>query len=125
MKRRHKNKIIFGLVIWIALLPVIIAAAFRCAKIMNQPGRESACTAYAALVIVLMLVHYAVFFWGGSHLAKAKGHSNGLLIVGIIWPVQLIILAILLFAMPDKYARHSKLTANQRQGMRMKHLENE
>jgi hypothetical protein len=74
---------------------------------------SSANRAGALLVVTFLLVQYAVFFWSCSHLAKAKGYSNAVILPGILGPlVQLIIYAIVLFALrdkfPDKFSRTQK-----------------
>ncbi len=116
MKRRHKNKVMIGLVIWSVTLPLAISTGIMWVKLVHHHGRYSACLTMAVLFVVSMLVQYAVFFWGGSHLAAAKGHSSAILAVGIFWPAQVIILALLLFALPDKYARRPSPSQKKKPG---------
>lgn len=54
-------------------------------------------------MVVGLLFQYILYFWGGSQLAKAKGYPNAILIWGMFCTLsQLVVLAVLLFALPDK-----------------------
>lgn len=99
MDIRHKRKALIGLALWVGAVPVAILAGFVGIAASHSATNQSA---GGVCFLVFILVQYAAFFWGGSHLARAKGYSNGLIIVGIFWPAQILILGLLLFGLPDK-----------------------
>jgi hypothetical protein len=60
-------------------------------------------------VVSFLVAFYVTFFWGGSQLTRAKGYSNGILVPGVFGPpAQLVILAVLLFALPDRFQEPSQ-----------------
>jgi hypothetical protein len=80
-----------------ALVPSFIVVA-TC-----DGGHKGSDLAGGTFVLATIVACYFTFFWGGSHLAKAKGYSNGILVLGILGPVvQIIILMLLLFGMEDR-----------------------
>jgi hypothetical protein len=102
MDSRHKNKAITGLALWVAAIPLMFAGVRICAKIDGKNGNVPK-DIFGYIFILFLLMQYCAFFWGGSHLAKAKGYSNAILVWGIFcWLSQPILLAVLLFALPDK-----------------------
>src|ERR1017187_931533 len=107
MHARHNNQAITGIAVWLivmlAFATLLVLLKFQHEWIVNIISRKT----LIAFVIVGFFLQY-FFFWGGSHLAKAKGCSNGMLFVGIFYPAQLIIFAILLFAMPDNYSSRTR-----------------
>ncbi len=106
MDIRHKKKAISGVALWFAAIPLFLALGWLVSLVMgpktplDPPGNSGAFVGLAFFVF-----QYAVFFWGGSHLAKAKGYSNALVIFGLFWPAQPVIFAVLFFGLPDKYSR--------------------
>jgi len=106
MDSRHKTQAICGIVIWFASIPVALIAGAIGHKLIPASTIPPD-TISGALFLSVLAVQYIAFFWGGSHLARAKGYSNGLLVLGIFWPAQLIIFPLLLFALPDKCSRES------------------
>ncbi len=106
MDSRHKKKALIGLAAWfVAPFVAMIAVGLFMYYLIGAAADRAA----TLLAVTFLLVQYAVFFWSCSHLAKAKGYSNAVIIPGILGPpVQLIIYAILLFALPDKFSRSSK-----------------
>jgi uncharacterized membrane protein len=102
MDHRHKNRASIGVVVWLAVMLAFVALLILLknehewvVNIVNQ-------NTLIASVVLGFFIQYFFFFWGGNHLAKAKGYSSGMLCFGIFWPAQMVILAILLFALPDK-----------------------
>jgi len=105
MDSRYKTKAIIGVVAWIVtpFAVILVVAAVLCLVF-----GVSADKSVVPLIVSFFLTQYIAFFWGCSHLAKAKGYSKSVVLPGILGPVvQLIILALLLFALPDKYSRSS------------------
>jgi hypothetical protein len=103
MDNQHKKQAVIGVGLWFLALPL----CFFCAAIAGFLLRsfEWGQDKFVAIFFLSFLaLQYFAFFWGGSHLAKAKGYSNGMLWVGIIWPFQIIILAVLLFGLADRFA---------------------
>ena len=102
MDKHYKQKALWGVVAWflspvLALVPSLIVAA-----IFHGVPKTSA-VAGGTFVLATVVAFYFTFFWGGSNLAKAKGYSNGILVLGILGPlVQIIILLLLLFGMEDR-----------------------
>ena len=112
MDSRHKNKAITGTVVWFAAIPLVLAAHVLCKKFISDTANKPDET-FSLFFLLLVLVQYLAFFWGGNHLAKAKGYSNALLLFGIFWPAQFAILIVLLFALQDK-CRHSSSQMRKR-----------
>jgi hypothetical protein len=100
MNRRYKKRAWIGVVAWVlsplaVFLPAVVLSA------IFERGNSSLMGGIMGLSI--LAAFYFTFFWGGSQLAKAKGYSNAILLPGILGPpVQLVILALLLFALTDK-----------------------
>lgn len=114
MDRRYKKRAWIGVVAWAlsplaALVPLVFFSAILDPRHQNGP-------VMGGLVVVTFLVSfYATFFWAGRQLTKAKGYSNAILVPGILGPpVQLIILGLLLFALPDKCADPSQSKRRRR-----------
>ena len=102
MDCRHKNKAITGVALWVAAIPLMFAGVKICVKIDEKSGNVHK-DMLGFVFLSFLLMQYLAFFWGGSHLAKAKGYSNAILGWGIFcWLSQPILLAVLLFALPDK-----------------------
>ncbi len=102
MDRRYKKKALWGVAAWflsplLALIPGLFFVA------IFQGGDKNGEMAGATFILVTIVVFYFTFFWGGSNLAKAKGYSNGILVLGIFGPLaQIVILLLLLFGMKDR-----------------------
>lgn len=109
MITRHKKKAIIGLGLWLAAAPLsflIVGIGYGIVKqLVDLPGHGPWLGGLWVLLFLAML--YFGYFWGGAHLAKGKGYNTGMLLPGIFLFPQLIIVALLLFALPDKCARHS------------------
>jgi hypothetical protein len=102
MDSRHKKKAILGVGLWVAAIPLMFAAVGICAKIAGKNG-DVPKDIFGFLFLLFLIAQYLAFFWGGSHLARAKGYSTAILGWGIFcWLSQPILLAVLLFALPDK-----------------------
>jgi hypothetical protein len=102
MDSRHKKKAIIGVVLWLAAIPLMFATIGICAKIGEKNGNVPK-DIFGFIFVSFLIVQYLAFFWGGSHLVKAKGYSSAILGWGIFcWLSQPILLAVLLFALPDK-----------------------
>ncbi|MGB8371034.1 MAG: hypothetical protein ACLPYZ_06535 [Limisphaerales bacterium] len=101
MDSRHKNKAITGAAVWFGSIPLVFIVGAICKKFSHESAASSG-KITGFIFLSFLFVQYLAFFWGGSHLAKAKGYSNGMLVFGIFWPAQLIIFPLLLFALPDK-----------------------
>ena len=107
MDARHKNKAIIGVAVWLAAVPLAILAWSAANKHFFPVDKDALKVARGIILAAFFAVQYFYFFWGGSHLARAKGHSNGMIIFGIFLPAQIVILSLLLFALPDNCSRHS------------------
>ncbi len=107
MDARHKNKAIIGVAIWFAAIPLVVLAWSVANKHFSPADKDTLKMARGIILAAFFAVQYFCYFWGGSHLARAKGHSNGLIILGIFWPAQIVVLSLLLFALPDNCSRHS------------------
>lgn len=103
MDARHKKKAFIGLALWLGIIPVaILVCGFYVALF---PERRTSHGFADVVVASVFVAQYAAFFWGGGHLAKAKGYSSAILIWGLFcWLAQPILMAVLLFALPDKRA---------------------
>jgi hypothetical protein len=113
MDSRHKNKAITGTAVWFAAIPLVLTAHVLCKKFIPDTVTKPDHT-FGLIFLLFMLVQYLAFFWGGNHLAKAKGYSNALLMFGIFWPAQLVTLTLLLFALPDKCPHSSSQTRKKK-----------
>lgn len=102
MDGRYKKKALWGVVAWflspvLALVPSLIVVS------IFHGGHNSGEIAGTIFLLAAAAAFYFTFFWGGSNLAKAKGYSNGILVLGIFGPLaQIIILLLLLFGMEDR-----------------------
>ncbi|HTB83016.1 MAG TPA: hypothetical protein VK742_05120 [Candidatus Sulfotelmatobacter sp.] len=105
MDRRHKKKAMVGLTLWLTAVPLAIVPFLVISLIFHAlwPHAQAPIVIYILMVLGLM---YFAFFWGGGHLARAKGYSTAILITGIFLPAQIVIFALLLFALPDKCSTH-------------------
>jgi len=113
MDSLHRNKAILGVSVWIALFSAFVALLF-CWKFGQAWISGLNRGALIALFCTGTIVQYPFFFWGGHHLAKAKGHPNALIFLGVLGPpVQLILMAVLL-VLPDKLRNHSVRKANEK-----------
>jgi hypothetical protein len=102
MDRRYKTKAWIGVAAW-ALSPLAVLLLVFFFWLIFDPGRKNGALMGGIIVVSFLVAFYGTFFWGGSQLAKAKGYSNAILVPGILGPpVQLVILSLLLFALPDK-----------------------
>lgn len=116
MDSRHKKKAIIGVALWVASIPLMFAATGICAKIVGKNGNVPK-DVFGLIFLSFLITQYVAFFWGGSHLAKAKGYSNAILGWGIFcWVSQPILLAVLLFALPDKCPGSSGRTRKIKRG---------
>ncbi len=102
MDKHYKKKALWGVAAWflspvLALVPSLIVVS------IVHGGHKSSNIAGGTFILATIAAFYFTFFWGGSNLAKAKGYSNGILVLGIFGPlVQIIILLLLLFGMEDR-----------------------
>ena len=112
MITRHKNKAIVGVTVWFAAIPLALVFHSIGKKFFPPVDRHD--PFLGALLLSYLAVQYLAFFWGGTHLAKAKGHSPGMLAFGIFWPAQIMVLFALLFALPDKHATASSRSKKHR-----------
>lgn len=101
MDQRHKTKAIVGVILWATAFPLAFLVLAIGSFLIHERWSDFHISPGFYLV-AFALVQYIAFFWGVGHLAKAKGYSKDMLLVGIFWPAQIIILALLLFALPDK-----------------------
>jgi len=106
MMTRHKTQAITGVTVWFAAIPLMFILGAIVVKI--NPSVKEHDPILGLLFLIFLAVQYVAFFWGGTHLATAKGYSTGMLAFGIFWPAQMVVLLILLFALPDKYASPSR-----------------
>jgi len=113
MDNLHRNKAIFGVSVWTALFSAFVALLF-CWKFGQAWISDLDRWALIALFCVGIIVQYPFFFWGGHHLARAKGYRNTLIYFGVLGPpVQLILMAVLL-VLPDKLPNHSARKVNEK-----------
>jgi len=102
MDSRHEKKAYLGLAAWV-LSPFVLMLLGVAIIELSLPDRKTDAVMGGAALVSFLIAPYFAFFWGGSHLAKAKGYSNAILVPGILGVcVQAIILGVLLFALPDK-----------------------
>jgi apolipoprotein N-acyltransferase len=102
MDRRYKKRARIGVAAWV-LSPLAVLLLVFLFWLIFEPERVNGALMGGIMVVTFLVAFYFTFFWGGSQLAKAKGYSNAILVPGILGPpVQLVILALLLFALPDK-----------------------
>lgn len=105
MDSRQRKKALIGLAAWF-VAPILAAmfVAFCLIAIIGPAGG----TPGGASLVVYLLVQGLVFFWNCSDLAKAKGYSTTISVLGVLGPLaQVIIYAILWFGLPDKLSRSS------------------
>ncbi|HEX9046285.1 MAG TPA: hypothetical protein VF988_04605 [Verrucomicrobiae bacterium] len=105
MDSRYRRKAVTGLTIWaiavvLAITTVVLSFSHH---FPAGPRRDILLILWAFFTVI----HYVAFFWGATKLARAKGHSNGLVGLGIFPPAQLIILPLILFGLPDKCAHRA------------------
>jgi hypothetical protein len=111
---RHKKKAYIGVAIWVAAIPLAFAIGLIARAIFHRAGSSNPDSFGGVVFITLVIAQYIAFFWGASHLAKAKGYTSAMVLLGICWPGQFIVLALLLFALPDKLAiRRSRRTGHE------------
>ena len=113
MDARHKKKALAGVAIWVGAIPIGIGVGLTYRWLVPAVGGSAADAWLGLMWIFILVTQYIAFFWGGSHLAKAKGYSSGMIFFGICWPGQLMILALLLFALPDKLAHRGSRSSGQ------------
>jgi hypothetical protein len=108
MDRRYKKRAWIGVAAW-ALSPLAAMVLLVVLSAILDLGHENGPLIGVLVAVTFLGAFYATFFWGGRQLTKAKGYSNAILLPGILGPpVQLIILGLLLFALPDKCADPSQ-----------------
>jgi len=101
MDRRHKKKAFIGLGIWLGAIIAVTAFGLTCRFLYPTSQRADALMGF--VMITFFVVEYVAYFWGGSHLCKAKGYPTAILLWGVLcWFPQVIVLSVLLFAMPDR-----------------------
>jgi hypothetical protein len=101
MISRHKKKAFIGVAVWFAAFLLMIATSV----VKHEVHRAGPGGYWVTLNLLFLAVQYVAFFWGGQHLAKAKGQTTGLLVFGVFLPAQIVLLGILFFALPDRFAR--------------------
>jgi len=105
MNLRHRNKAILGVSLWfVVFLAFMILCLANFSRTFDTGLFRS--NAPIGLIWTLVLVQYLLFFWGGYHLARGKGHTVGVLVPGVIPCFQILTLAVLL-VMPDKNTNSS------------------
>ena len=124
MNLRHKKPAIIGVAAWFAVIPVFICwvsilSAYENKGVHADYSRNETLTFIA--VFTCLILQYIAFFWGAGHLAKAKGYSSGIIAYGILWPLQFILLAVLIFGLPDKLSTRP-MTDRQRKSDRHESL---
>ena len=107
MDRRHKKKALVGFTIWVSSIFVLILEIIILHHLAKQSKNELVDQIWAPSLLFFLAVQYGSFFWGVNHYAKAKGYANAMAIFGVIWPVQLVIFPMLVFALPDKCPENS------------------
>lgn len=117
MDRRYKTKAIVGATVWAVAVPIFVGSLLLVDKFISRQASDNH-DFWGILFLSFFAVQYLTFFWGGSNLAKAKGYSNAIVIAGVFWPAQWVIIPLLLFALPDRCA-HS--TSQRRRKKRDHH----
>jgi hypothetical protein len=121
MDRRYKKRAWLGVAAW-ALSPLVVLVLLFFCWLIFHPERKSGASMAGIIAVSFLVPFYVTFFWGGSQLTRAKGYSNGILVPGILGPpAQLVILAVLLFALPDRFQDPSQ-TRHRRQDERHESL---
>lgn len=113
MDAHHRRRGLIGLAIWVGAIPLGFIIAFLFYLATHSSSGSAGDASAMVMFIVIMVTDYVSFFWGASHLAKAKGYSNGMILLGICWLGQLIIWVLLLFALPDKLAHRRSGSSDQ------------
>jgi len=109
----HKNKAWLGLALWFAPVPLLVLF-FVLGKYFILEFDKLADELFPYLFLGSIGLQYFAFFWGGSHLAKAKGYSPTMLYPGIIWPLQILMLGLLWLALPDKTPKKMAAPSSRR-----------
>jgi hypothetical protein len=117
MDSRHKNKAVIGLIIW-SIATIGSSALFLYARLHHHTHENPGHTAKVLLWAFFMAIQCVAYFWGATHLARAKGYSNAIIILGIFPPAQLVVYALLLFAMPDRCSHQSGFRPKSRHSLR-------
>ena len=107
MDRRHKKKALAGFIIWISSIVCLILEIIILNHLAKKSGSDSVDHLWGPSLLLFLVIQYGSFFWGVNHYAKAKGYSNAMGIFGVIWPVQLVIFPMLVFALPDKFPENN------------------
>jgi hypothetical protein len=105
MNLHHRNKAVLGVSVWFAVF-----IAFMILFLANWPRTFDTGMlrgdAPVGLIWSTVLAQYLLFFWGGYHLARAKGYTVGVLAPGV-FPCFQILTIVVLLVMPDKNANSS------------------
>ncbi len=99
----HRNKSILGLGCWLGVFAGVIVLIARTDFFEGGIFSGAGAQAWVWLAIVAQTGFY---FWGGLHLAKAKGQSPAMLLPGLFPCLQLLTLTVLL-VLPDKQRQKS------------------
>jgi len=86
---------------------LVYAAVLIATKVKGREGEPVFRGATLGAVAVLALVvQYVSFFWGCHHLAKGKGQSSGMILVGALGPLIQFILLLVIHSLPDHHEPH-------------------
>ena len=100
MNLRHRNKAILGLALWFcAFIGCIGLFVFKGSKSWETDFLSGKTT--VAMFWGTVVAQYVFFFWGGGHLARAKGYPNTILFFGFA-PCLHPLLVTMLLVLPDK-----------------------
>ena len=100
MNLRHRNKAIFGLSLWFCAFVACIALfVFKGSKSWETDFLSGKIT--VAIFWGTVVAQYVFFFWGGRHLARAKGYPNTIVFFGFV-PCLHPLLVTMLLVLPDK-----------------------
>jgi hypothetical protein len=102
MDLRHKRKAIWGLFIWLSIVPAAFLLLFLFYGLFST--EKAVLNDIAITIVIAAFIGLNVsFLWGAGHLARAKGYSYTILLWGIFCLISHpIVWLILWLILPDK-----------------------
>jgi hypothetical protein len=104
MLSRHRTRGIVGVAGWFVLLAAFVTVLIPTMRIKVSEERSNF---FPLVATAVFLAQFIWFFWAGCHLARAKGYSEAVTLLGLLCFVGQFLTFIALLLLPDKHARLS------------------
>src|SRR5215471_17185568 len=106
MLNQHRNKALLGLCFWLVSLAGFVSLVIVQRHLQGNPSL-SASGLVGVLLVATFLIQFFVYLWGAYHLAKGRGQSESLTLLGLFCGIGQFLSLVVLLALPDKFPQRS------------------